>query len=377
MRKASLVYSHELASFDYGDNHPFKPIRAHNTIELCNRYGLLDGMPDEQVTPISADRATMELFHTSDYLDLLKRSSEGDYELAMLASGIGGDDCPPLRGVYPFSALSIGATMTGVDLLLDGKAKRAFNLVGGFHHGGRDHAEGFCYVNDVGVAIEYLLQKGKRVAFVDIDAHHGNGVQDGFYNDPRVLTISLHQVGENFYPQTGFENEIGEGDGVGYCINVPLLEKTDDQVYLNAFGAVVPRALKAFAPDIVIAEIGADTMISDPLTSLRLTTNGYYSVMKRLVQESPLLLAVGGGGYDIYRTSKCWTLAWAAMTEEEPEDDYSAMVGGMMYGAEMDSLFDRPLLTQGEDKRKAVAYVEKVVASLEESVFPILEAKRS
>jgi acetoin utilization protein AcuC len=374
--KAALVYADELARFEYGDDHPFKPMRARNTLELCHRYGLLGGPGVLEIEPPPAMPDVPALFHESEYLDVLRRSSEGQYDLAMLARGIGTDDCPALRGIWEFCLLATGATLLCAEIVLDGRARRALNLVGGFHHAFRDHAEGFCYVSDVGVAIEELLRRGKRVAYVDIDAHHGNGVQDAFYAEDRVLKISLHESGETLYPFGGVETEIGEGKGEGYNVNVPLAEKTDDEVYVETFERIVPPLLEAFAPDVVVAAIGADTHISDPLTHLRLTSNGYEAVVRELCRIAPRLVAVGGGGYDLFRTARCWTLAWAALAEREPRDEYAGLVGGMMYGAEMDGLADRPLPTKGEAKEKAWAEARRVVAWHQAHVFPRLGAKQ-
>ncbi|RJO74029.1 MAG: acetoin utilization protein AcuC [Myxococcales bacterium] len=376
MGDAVFIYSDELALFDYGDNHPFKPIRARNTLELCNRYGLLNVNGVRRVSPPQGDPAMLELFHDADLLQQLKRASDGDFDFSMLAVGLGTEDCPVLPGIWEFCLNVLGATKLAVDLVLEGGADRAFNLVGGLHHGERDHAEGFCYINDVGVVLEELLRKGKRVAFVDIDAHHCNGVQSGFYDTDQVLTISLHETGRTLYPGTGWDDEIGEGKGRGFTVNAPLLEKTDDEVYVWTFRQIVPPLLAAYRPDLVIVEAGADTMISDPLTHLRLTSNGYQTVMKDLCAVAPKLVALGGGGYDIFRTAKCWTLGWAAMTGLEPGDDYAGMVGGMMYGADMAGLYDPQILTEGEDKERAWEQARNVVAKLQATVFPILGAAK-
>ena len=260
-------------------------------------------------------------------------------------------------------------------MVLEGVVARAFNLVGGFHHAYPDHAEGFCYVSDVGVAIARLLKQGLRVAFVDIDAHHCNGVQEPFYQDDGVLVISLHESGSTLYPWGGMETEIGEGRGRGYNVNLPLLEQTDDEVYLSAFQRVVPPLLQAFQPDLVLVEAGADTQLSDPLTHLRLTNNGYRAVMKELCRISPKLVAVGGGGYDVFRTAKCWTLGWAEMCEIEPVDEYAGLIGGRMFGG-MGGLEDPSILTRGEPKERAQAEVDRVVAQIWRTVFPLLGAQR-
>jgi len=376
MPTAAFIYSDALSKFEYGDDHPFKPIRARNTLELCNRHGLLYAVDVLRPEPQPAPRDALERFHTPTYLDQLRRASGGEHDLSLLAAGIGSPDCPVLRGIYEFSELAVGATLLGIDLVTRGEAQRAFNLVGGFHHAGVSHAEGFCYMNDVGVGIATLLDAGKRVAFVDIDAHHCNGVQDCFFADDRVLTISLHQHSEGFYPGTGRVIEHGVQAGEGYSVNVPLAPKTDDEVYLHAFDEVVPPLLEAFAPDVVIAEIGADTLISDPLTSLRLTSNGYEAVIKRICDLAPRLVAVGGGGYDVFRTANCWTLAFAAMCEIEPEDEYAGLVGGRMYGSEIGGLRDPQIATGGEAKEHARQVADAAIRHIHDHVFPRLGALR-
>lgn len=375
MTKAAFIYSDALARYDFGDDHPFKPIRARNTMELCNRHGLLHAPGVLRPDPAPATLEQLELFHRRSYLDLLRRTETGEHDLDMLAAGIGTPDCPMLPGLFEFSSLAVGATLLGIDLVSEGSADRAFNVTGGFHHGGTDHAEGFCYVNDVGVGIAMLVQKGYRVAFVDTDAHHCNGVQDRFFTDHRVLTISLHEHAEGFYPGTGKMSEIGAGAGKGYTVNLPLAPHTDDEVYVHAFEQIVPPLIEAFAPDIVLGQVGADTVISDPLTGLRLTSNGYETVVKRLCELSPRLVAVGGGGYDVFRTANCWTLAFAAMAGIEPEDEFAGLVGGKMYGSEFGGLRDAHVAAEGAAKLEAQQAADTAVRYIQQNVFPLLGAR--
>ncbi len=375
MDTAAFVYSDFLARFDYGDDHPFKPIRAKNTMELCNRHGLLYSRGVSRPEPQPAASEDLTLYHTSEYLGILRRASAGEHDIEILTAGIGTPDCPALAGVYEFSRYVAGATLAAVDLVDSGEAARAFNPVGGLHHGFPNHAEGFCYINDVGIALCRLLGRGRRVAFVDIDAHHCNGVQHGFFDTDQALIISLHEFEEGFYPETGRVDEIGVGNGKGFTVNVPLLKKSDDEVYVEIFERIVPPLLEAYRPDIVVAEIGADTMISDPLTGLRLTSNGYEAVVKRLCECAPRLAALGGGGYDIHRTANCWTLAFGAMAGIEPEDEFAGLVGGMMYGGELGGLHDMKILTKGPEKEAALQYARQNAETIEKTVFPMLGAK--
>ena len=343
-------------------------------MELCNRHGLLYAVGVSRPDPQPADLDMLRLFHDDEYLNMLVRAGRCEHDLDMLAVGLGSPDCPVLPGLDGFCRGVAGATLLAADLVTTGAVDRAFNPVGGLHHGGPGHAEGFCYINDVAIVLTHLRNQGLRVAFVDIDAHHPNGVQDAFYDDDRVLVISLHEFEDGFYPGTGRCSEIGVGAGLGYTVNLPLAGRTDDEVYVAAFEHVVPPLLEAFAPDVVVAEIGADTLISDPLTHLRLTSNGYEAVVKRLCDCAPKLVALGGGGYDVYRTANCWTLAFGALCELEPEDEFAGLVGGMMYGSAIGGLRDPEIRTTGPAKDNALATAEEHVRRIQSQVFPLLGA---
>lgn len=370
-----FVYSDELAWFDFGADHYFKPERAAKTYELCNRYGVMNHEWMRILKPERLDESLLILFHEDEYIRLLKKASQGEFSLEILERGIGTQDNPILPGIFDWSLKVTGGTVTAINMILNGEALTAFNPLGGFHHARRGNAEGFCYINDIVIAIKDALVKfpGKKIAYLDIDAHHGNGVQDAFYNDPNVLFLSMHETGRLLYPWSGNENEIGEGAGRGYNVNIPLESGSDDEVYSYAFDEIIYPLMKSFAPDLIVAELGADTLISDPLTHLKLTNNGYIRAVKKAIEINPKILALGGGGYDLYRTARCWTLAWAALNNLEPVDEYAGLVGGMMFGPEMEvgSLFDNPHLNTGESKDKAMAEAKKVVGYLKKEVFPI------
>ena len=390
--QSAFIYSDELANYEYNPTHPFKPIRAKLTLDLCRRYDLIERPWIHIVKPEPLEFEAMAQFHDETYLKTLqavdsaasaeglspdlKRGQEEDglnIDPQILKYELGTDENPIFCGVYDYAALAAGATFLGAMMVGSGEVQVAFNPVGGFHHAGRDHAEGFCYVNDVAVAITHLIRKGLRVAFVDIDAHHCNGVQDAFYAEDRALVISLHETGRDLYPWSGFENEIGEGRGRGYNVNVPLPQNTDDEAFLRAFEAVVPPLLDAYAPDLVIAEIGADTHISDPLTHLSVTNFGYCQAVRKLVEKAPRLLALGGGGYDVYKTTRSWTLAWAILNDLEPRDEYVGIIGGMMFGPEMEvgDLQDKTVYTTGIVKDRINQELDRILKSIKETVFPI------
>jgi len=371
-----FVYSDELAWFDFGADHYFKPERAAKTYELCNRYGVMNHEWMKLLNPERADESLLTLFHENEYIRLLEKASKGsEFSLDMLEHGIGTPDNPILPGIFDWSLKVTGGTVAAINRVLKGEALCAFNPLGGFHHARKGSAEGFCYINDIVIAIKDALRKfpGIKIAYIDIDAHHGNGVQDAFYNDPRVFFFCMHETGKNLYPWSGNENDLGEGDGMGYTINIPLEPGTDDEVFSYAFNEIIPPMLRNFSPDLIVAELGADMLISDPLTHLKLTNNGYLRAVKKIIEICPRILALGGGGYDLFRTARCWTLAWAALNNLEPIDEYAGLVGGMMFGPEMEvgSLFDNPYINTGEAKDKAMLEAKRIVEYLKKEAFPM------
>jgi acetoin utilization protein AcuC len=370
-----FVYSEELASFDFGADHYFKPERAAKTYELCNRYGVMNQPWMKVLKPESIDKSILSLFHEPEYLLLLEKASQGEVMLEMLERGIGTKDNPILTGIFEWSLKVSGGTLEAISRLIGGKALTAFNPLGGFHHARSGSAEGFCYINDIVIAIRESLKRDPdiKIAYIDIDAHHGNGVQEAFYSDPRVLIISTHETGKSLYPWSGNANEIGEDGGKGFTINIPMEPQSDDEVFSFAFNEIVPPIIESFSPYIIVAELGADTLISDPLTHLKLTNNGYITAVKKLIELCPRIMGLGGGGYDLYRTARCWTLAWSALNNMEPEDEFAGLVGGMMFGPEMEvgSLYDHPYNSSGEDKGKAMREIKKVVDYIKKEVFPI------
>ncbi|MFZ5768600.1 MAG: acetoin utilization protein AcuC, partial [Bacillota bacterium] len=235
----------------------------------------------------------------------------------LIRFGLGTDDNPLFAGMHEASSLAVGASLLGAELIARGKLDHALNLAGGLHHAQAACASGFCVYNDAAVAIAHLRRRhGWRVAYVDIDAHHGDGVQWAFYYEPQVLTISLHETGRFLFPGTGFVNERGAGPGYGYAVNVPLEPFTEDASWQEAFLAVVPPLLRRFGPDIIVSQHGCDGHRLDPLAHLALTTESYELAARTLHALAHELcggrwLALGGGGYDWRVVPRVWTLLWA------------------------------------------------------------------
>lgn len=370
-----FVYCDEMGRFEFGPDHPFKPERATKTYDLCNRYGVLNYPWMQVVKPEPLDSGLLTLYHEPEYLALLREASQGNVRIEMLACGLGTQDTPIIKGIYDWSLRACGGTHHAAMEILSGRAQTAFNPLGGFHHAMPAHAEGFCYVNDIVIAVldALRLYPAMKIAYVDFDAHHGNGVQEAFYEDPRVLFLSVHETGRTLYPWSGSETETGKGPGLGYTVNIPLEPGTDDEVYSYVLDSAVFPILRTFSPDFIVAEIGADTLVSDPLTHLKLTNNGYQKALRGIMPLCRKILALGGGGYDLYRTSRCWTLAWSILNHVEPVDEFAGLVGGMMFGPEKEvgSLYDHAFFTKGEVKEKAFQEARRVVAYIQEKIFPI------
>jgi acetoin utilization protein AcuC len=268
--------------------------------------------------------------------------------------------------------LVTGATLQAVDSVARGEREAAFNIAGGLHHAMRSRASGFCYINDPVIGILKLLRMGKRVAYIDIDAHHGDGVQAAFYQTNQVLTISLHESGYSLFPGTGFEYEIGEGDGEGYSVNLPFPPYTDDEVYLWAFEEVVPPLIHRFQPDIVVSQLGVDSFYDDPLTNLHLTLHGYEKVIRRIKELAPRWVALGGGGYDVSNVARAWTLAWAVMNDFELSDQlpetYLKKASELgIHGKELRGGLKSHPHSQRSDIRTEA---ERIVSYLKKTVFP-------
>ncbi len=326
--KVALLYSDSYLKYNFGPNHPFMPRRMGAALDLMRAYNLLDG----QVSLVEPPRATegeLELFHHRAYVHRVRELDlSGEPGRPDLDYGLGTEDTPMFPGIYEGATSIVGGTLLGCRMVMEGSVTHAFNIGGGLHHAREAFASGFCVFNDAAVAISWLKDKyGARVLYVDIDAHHGDGVQFGFYDDPTVLTISFHETGRYLYPGTGHYHERGHGAGYGYSVNVALDAFTDDESWLEAFEAVVPRLARAFCPDIILLQAGCDAHYWDPLTHLNITTRGYEGAVSRVHQLAHdlcqgRLVAMGGGGYDIWRVvPRAWTILVGVLVGRElPED---------------------------------------------------------
>jgi acetoin utilization protein AcuC len=377
--KNAFIYTDAYLDYDYGPTHPLRIIRLKLTYELIKAYGLLD-LPSVQFIPtIKAEEEDLTLFHSREYLNVLKEANEGYLKGNAYSYGLRPGDNPIFPGLYDWSLWVTGATLQAVDFVASGKGKVAFNIAGGLHHAQRSRASGFCYVNDPVIGILRLLEKRKRVAYIDIDAHHGDGVQKAFYQTDQVLTISLHETGHTLFPGTGFEYEIGEGKGEGYSVNLPFLSYTDDEVCLWAFEEVVPPLIHAFQPDVVVTQLGVDPFYNDPLTNLNLSILGYEKIIHRIKELAPQWVALGGGGYDISNVARAWTIAWAVMNgielKEELPKRYQKEVAGL--GIKEKGLRDGLKSYHLTQRKETRTEAERVVNYIRRTIFPKIVKRES
>jgi len=374
--RVGLVVCPQARIYDHGPEHPLRPDRVLLTWELIAATGL-DALPNvERLGCAPADDDTLELVHTAAFVDATRRAGHGE-DGNWGAFGYGPGDNPIFPDMHEAGALVAGASVHAAEAVWSGACDHAFNAAGGLHHAMAERASGFCVYDDPAVAIAVLLAAGaQRVAYVDVDVHHGDGVQAIFWNDPRVLTISIHEFAPWiwFFPGTGDRSERGGPAAPGSAINVPLPPATGDAAWLEAFRAIVPPAVRAFAPDVLVSQLGCDTHHTDPLAHLELTTAAYAAVaaeLHTLAHDATggRWVATGGGGYQWARVvPRAWTLAFAEMAGAELVDALPApwvTEAGRRLGEPVPTTFSEPALPPGYGDDEARA----VTAALERTLF--------
>ena len=326
MNRAALIWTPELADYDLGDGHPLNPLRLILSVELMEAFSLL--APESLVSPRPATEKELLLVHTQGYIEAVREAGDwaSDFRPSM---GLGTEDNPAYPGMHEIAALTCGASIQGIEEIVSGRRDRTFSIAGGMHHAHRSRAAGFSVYNDAAVAIAVARQARPdlKVLYVDIDAHHGDGVQEAFGGSADVLTISIHESGLYAFPGTGFPEEIGHGPGAGYSANVPLPAYATDECFSLAFEGVVAPLARAFHPDIIVAQLGADAHHSDPQTELGLTLPGYRALVRGIIGLADelcegRLAAVGGGGYhivDVVPVAWAWVMAELSGIELDDE----------------------------------------------------------
>ena len=369
MRRTAFVYDDTLTRHVLRQDHPLIPRRLRLAYDLLQGLNAFDLDNASLVAPRPATVDELVGFHAPEYVAAVEAFGRGEQlEHAPRFNFSGYGDNPVFPGMYDAALLSTGASVRAADLLVDGSVEAAASFAGGLHHAMAGHASGFCVFNDPVIAIQRFLKEGWRVAYVDVDCHHGDGVQAAFYDTDQVLTISLHESGEYLFPGTGFVGEAGTGRGQGYSVNLPLHPFTDDEVYLWAFQEVVPPLLDAFRADALVTQLGIDTHFQDPLTHVRLTVQGYLRVVAELGSLSRgRWLALGGGGYNLGAVARGWAGAYGVMLEHPWPEELPAAFRDQ-YG--IDRLSDDPPPMAPEVLREARRYAEVSVSQLKRLVFP-------
>jgi acetoin utilization protein AcuC len=318
--EVALVWDERVRGYDFGAGHPLAPVRVELTRELIRRSGLLRGAARE-VVPEPFDPDDLLRVHAPAYVETVRLLSRQPTATVPAGSGLGYGDTPAFLGMHEAALAVVTSTVDAARRVLDGRAVHAMNVAGGLHHAMPDRAAGFCVYNDLALAIDGLLRAGaERVAYVDVDVHHGDGVEVAFRDDPRVLTISLHESGRYLFPGTGDVEDIGGPGALGSAMNVPLLPGTTGDVWLAAFDAVVEPVVRAFAPDVLVTQLGCDTHASDPLAHLMLTLDDMAAIHARLHAlahdaAGGRWVATGGGGYRLVDVvPRAWTSAFAELS---------------------------------------------------------------
>jgi acetoin utilization protein AcuC len=324
---ATVVFDRSLTEYDFGPAHPMSPLRVDLTMRLAEELGVLDGL--RQVPAPMASDDLLATVHDVEFIEAVKRAgtTPGVYDER---HGLGTDDNPTFPGMHQATAHIVGASVEAFRQVWSGESQHAANITGGLHHAMRDRASGFCIYNDVAIGIQSLLDQGaERVAYVDVDVHHGDGVERIFWDDPRVLTISLHETGQMLFPGTGFPTDLGGPEALGTAVNVALPPGTGDAGWLRAFHAVVPPLVREFAPELLVTQHGCDSHVEDPLAHLMLSVDGQragYLALHELAHEvcDGRWVATGGGGYALVEVvPRAWThlLAIVSGVPLDPETE--------------------------------------------------------
>ncbi|MDQ0677118.1 acetoin utilization protein AcuC [Arthrobacter pascens] len=300
----TVVWNSSMTAYNFGLGHPMAPARMDLTARLARSLGLLDLAHVSVEAPAVASDIELETVHSPEYVEAVHRVSD-DPTVPDEARGLGTEDDPAFAGMHEAAARLAGGSLLAASAVLDGSALHAVNFGGGLHHAARDRASGFCIYNDSALAIRKLLDGGiRRVAYIDVDAHHGDGTESIFWDDPRVLTISLHESGLTLFPGTGFANEIGGLHAAGSAVNVALPSGTGDAGWLRAFHAVVPQLVGAFEPEVIVSQHGCDSHRLDPLAHLNISVDGQREAAAAVGNLAARhcgnrWIATGGGGYNV------------------------------------------------------------------------------
>lgn len=367
MTKGVFYYTEAFLRYDLGPQHPLKPARLSRTYELLQSYDALSAVDVREPTPCPIERLSPT--HSDEYIETVDRLSAGEHVPFPFRYGFGYGDNPVFPDMWEASLMYTGASLDAAQAIVDGETRAAMNISGGLHHAHRDRAAGFCVFNDCAVAIHKLRERFDRVLYVDIDVHHGDGVQEAFYSDPSVLTVSIHETGQTLFPGTGFVRESGVGAGAGYSVNLPMWPYSDDEVWYWAWQEAAWPIIQSFRPEAVCLECGTDPHHLDPLARLSLTAQGWLRVVEDVVGLDVPLLALGGGGYNLATVPRMWALAYSRVFDVSLPNETPRSFG---YSDQMPTLIDaeQPPLSPHE-REEARKHALQTVQEVRENLFPL------
>ena len=378
-----VVFDEGLTEYDFGPSHPMAPVRVKLTIELATELGIMEHL--DLVPALAATEDELMAVHAPEYIERVQRLSKHPTH-ADPTIGLGSEDNPLFEHMHEASSLIAGASVEAARQVWTGQASHAVNISGGLHHAMPGRASGFCIYNDVGLAIQWLLDHGaQKIVYIDVDAHHGDGVQTMFFGDPRVLTISLHESPQTLFPGTGYSTEVGGEGAEGSAVNVPLPPGTSDAGWLRAFHAVVPDLVREFQPDILVSQHGCDSHMDDPLTNLMLTVDGQrasYLAVRDLAHEvcGGKWVATGGGGYAVIDVvPRAWAHLLSIVGGHPLDPDTQTPE---RWRAEVQRLRGQPAPSRMTDGRKAAyrrwedgydpaSWLDRSIQATRAAVFPL------
>jgi acetoin utilization protein AcuC len=376
--KGKLVYpySDELLNYEFREDHPLKPDRLKLTYLLSEQLGLLDKV--KRLNATVATREVLEMYHPAEFVDAVIQAGESN--TPSYRHGLGTMDNPIFPNIYDAAARYVGATMDAIREIEKG-ATNAFVISGGLHHAQRTEASGFCIFNDVVLAVMHIQKKKPcKVLYIDIDAHHGDGVQNAFYRSKDVLTVSMHQTGKTLFPGTGFIHESGGGDALGYSVNVPVIPGASSEELIEVLNEIIVPLFESYQPDLLVTQLGVDGHYMDPLAHLAYSSHGYEVVLKKLRKMSSDIckmgwLAVGGGGYHPVNVARLWSLFLSIIIDEKvpqkfPEEFIQA-AEEMGYTSFPEGMRDETEVVQQYFSREEVTLdLERTIRRVKETIFP-------
>ncbi|KAJ2863491.1 hypothetical protein GGH94_003579 [Coemansia aciculifera] len=368
-KRITYYYDEEVGNYNYGYNHPMKPFRMRMAHSLVAAYGLDKKM--NVIRPTRASSLQMTRFHSDDYVDFLSRITPElvEQEPERTSVYLTVEDCPPFDGVFEFSSISAGGSIAGAKRINHGDSDIVINWAGGLHHAKKGAASGFCYINDIVLAILELLKYHQRVMYLDIDVHHGDGVEEAFYTTDRVMSVSFHKYGD-FFPGTGHLEDVGVAKGKGYAVNVPLRDGIDDDSYRSIFQPVMRMVMDRFRPGAIVMQCGTDSLSGDRIGSFNLSMKGHAACVEFMKSFNVPLFCLGGGGYTIRNVARTWAYETSVLLGEEldpvlPYNDYYDF-----YGPE----FRLEVPASNMENTNSREYLEKIMACIGDQLRDIPHA---